>query len=761
MKKITKISIIFSILCLSIGTLSANKYYVLTLNNTLLCSGCSLPSFGNYYGYSLYTAINDANNHIGLDTIYFSKLLLGSPNLSTEFIGKVNGPAIPAAVAAATAYSVAAAAYTVSIDNSGYPPITDPVLIDAEFGFSGVVCGGGSPKIIISNSSGSGGNPFLLNPGSTGSTIRGLSISNFAAGITCNGSNNHTIINNAIFLNAGNGILLNDASGCLIVGNRIGIRPNGTAGGNGEFGILFDPNCTSCNNNTIGGASGCDRNYISNNGTAGTALFMSGISIQGTGLGKMMNANITNNYIGTDISGTIDMGNNENGLVSTFCDGCTIQDNVVSGNNDHGIIIQFAQNNSIVRNNIIGSDPSGTVSLGNTNFGINVESGTNFSIQTNQLKNNGKSGIYFQNSSTVVAVYSNIINNNNTSNLANNAGIFITGGSTRIQIGNTAAEANTISNNKKAGIQITGATSILNPIRQNKIFCNEGVGKGIVLTTSGNGAYAAPVITTFIGTTVSGTAPANSIVELFYDNSCAFCQGKTFVVSTTATAGGAFSATNAAFTTSANLSATATQPGGGNNKNTSPFSNCLSVVLPVELTSFEATLLPDFNVLLSWATSSEKNNAYFEIQKSTDLYSWKTIEKLEGMGNASTLTSYSSIDTSPTIGITYYRLVQTDFNGKQFFSTYAQVTIDSDLSVSVLGNPITEDAQVGIRSSGNETILIALLDIQGRVVFEDNSKSANATHLVDIKIDNYSNGIYFLKVSNGNKVILTKLIIQK
>ena len=760
MKKITKLLLIFSLICFTLSKVCANTYYVLTLDNRLLCSGCKLPGFGNYYGYSLSDAINDANANPGLDIISFEKLLLGSGNLSTEFIGKVNGPAIAGAVAAATSYSVGASSYTISIDNSGYPAITDPVLIDAEFGFSGVVCGGGSPKIIISNSSGSGGTPFRLNAGSTGSTIRGLSISNFATGIACNGSNNHTIINNAIFLNSGNGILLNDASGCLIVGNRIGIRPNGTAGGNGEFGVLFDPNCSTCNNNTIGGSSLCDRNYISNNGTAGNPLYMSGISIQGTALGKIMNAIIRNNYLGTDVSGTVDMGNKENGLVATFCDGCTIQDNVVSGNDDHGIIIQFNQNGGVVRNNIIGSDPSGTMSIGNTNFGIDAEGGTNFSIQNNQVINNGKSGIYFQNTSTIVNVYSNIINNNNTSNIAANAGIYITGGSTRIQIGNTATEENTISNNKKAGIQITGATSIQNPIRQNKIFCNEAVGRGIVLLSGGNGAYAAPVLAGLVGTTVSGTAPANSIVELFYDNSCAFCQGKTFVVSTTATAGGTFSVTNAAFTTTVNLSATATQSGGGNNRNTSPFSNCLSV-LPVELISFDATLLPDLKVFISWITTSEKNNAYFEIQKTNDFSSWSAIAKVEGVGNSNTINRYSIIDPSPNIGTTYYRIVQTDFDGRKSISQYVQITLESDLSVYLFGNPIHEDSQVGIICSNNENISLAMIDIQGRLLFEDYYISNGSMHLVDIKVKDLVNGLYFLKVINGKKIIINKIIIRK
>jgi hypothetical protein len=89
--------------------------------------------------------------------------------------------------------------------------------------------------------------------------------------------------------------------------------------------------------------------------------------------------------------------------------------------------------------------------------------------------------------------------------------------------------------------------------------------------------------------------------------------------------------------------------------------------LPVELTSFEATRQAGA-VLLKWATASEKNNDRFDVQRSADGQQFSTISTLRGNGTTNKGSSYTSKDTNPLSGVSYYRLQQVDQDGSVSYS---------------------------------------------------------------------------------------------
>ena len=51
------------------------------------------------------------------------------------------------------------------------------------------------------------------------------------------------------------------------------------------------------------------------------------------------------------------------------------------------------------------------------------------------------------------------------------------------------------------------------------------------------------------------------------------------------------------------------------------------------------------------------------MQKSIDGYEWEDKITIPGAGNTNTQMDYDWLDTKPSIGISYYRLKQTDYNG--------------------------------------------------------------------------------------------------
>jgi hypothetical protein len=98
------------------------------------------------------------------------------------------------------------------------------------------------------------------------------------------------------------------------------------------------------------------------------------------------------------------------------------------------------------------------------------------------------------------------------------------------------------------------------------------------------------------------------------------------------------------------------------------------LALPVELLYFEGYSFGSHNKF-TWATASEYNSEYFEIQSSQDGILWNPILKVPSSNNSTTKLTYSAIEYSPTQDINYYRLVQHDIDGE--YVIYSPITIDN------------------------------------------------------------------------------------
>jgi hypothetical protein len=83
-------------------------------------------------------------------------------------------------------------------------------------------------------------------------------------------------------------------------------------------------------------------------------------------------------------------------------------------------------------------------------------------------------------------------------------------------------------------------------------------------------------------------------------------------------------------------------------------------------------------VFLEWVTKSERNNDYFSIERSEDGKIFETIKQINGAGNSTKKLHYDFTDYSPLRGTNYYRLKQTDYDGKSEYSKIITITIQDD-----------------------------------------------------------------------------------
>lgn len=136
---------------------------------------------------------------------------------------------------------------------------------------------------------------------------------------------------------------------------------------------------------------------------------------------------------------------------------------------------------------------------------------------------------------------------------------------------------------------------------------------------------------------------------------------------------------------------------------------CSSVILPVELISFNAVLHGD-DVDLNWETASELNSDHFLIERANDDATWQTIGKVLASGTSPDLNRYKFQDESPSIGINYYRLKQLDKNGKANFSFIRSVQFTPQ--IVIYPNPVSSLLTISGKTEEQSTIRI--FDLFGR-----------------------------------------------
>ena len=364
-------------------------------------------------------------------------------------------------------------------------------------------------------------------------------------GLTISNSSNSVIKGLVINRFGGNGIFIfGDSVGNRIEGNYIGTNATGTLDqGNHIAGVsAFSDGPGVLSETVVGGTTPASRNLISGNEGAGVELGNSNFNgVQPGG------HRIQGNYIGTDKSGTKDLGNGDDGIFledtsANVVGGKTVASrNVISGNG--GGLDLFDASGTQMLGNRIGTTADGKGALGNDAYGVYIDGDQN--LGSNNALGDG-----------------------------------------------TSAGSNTIAFNGGDGIVIRGE-STSNAISRNSVFSNVGIGidladDGPTANDSGdsdigpNALQNKPVLssakTGSLKTTITGKLNAGhrdfDYLIQFYSNPSGTNEGKKFIgekiVTTDASANANFTFSPASKVgLGQNITATATDPGGNT---TSEFS---------------------------------------------------------------------------------------------------------------------------------------------------------------------------------------------
>jgi hypothetical protein len=180
--------------------------------------------------------------------------------------------------------------------------------------------------------------------------------------------------------------------------------------------------------------------------------------------------------------------------------------------------------------------------------------------------------------------------------------------------------------------------------------------------------------------------------------------------------------------------------------------------MPIKLTSFNAMV--NNNVVdLTWMTTQEINNDYFTIAKSIDEEAFEELIKIKGAGTSYESNHYKTTDISPTEGKSYYRLKQTDFDGRVTY--YKPVMIEYHyLHNGMKAYPLPFDGnEITIELSDmkpNAETHMEILNTSGQKVFKKNIVSDSNGNFREkiLFINPLPAGFYYLKADGYLKLIV-------
>lgn len=183
-------------------------------------------------------------------------------------------------------------------------------------------------------------------------------------------------------------------------------------------------------------------------------------------------------------------------------------------------------------------------------------------------------------------------------------------------------------------------------------------------------------------------------------------------------------------------------------------SSVSCAALSIELLNFSATAEDHKHVELYWQTASEVNNDYFTLERSVDGITWEIVTMIDGAGNSSKLLDYSATDKTPYPGISYYRLKQTDFDGKFNYSQIRSVAIPENSEPNIYPNPL--HSQLTIEGSVAELKEIIIYNLLGQDVTPLTQQITKDKTKSVIDVSQLKTGIYYIKT----KTILSKVYKQ-
>ncbi len=179
--------------------------------------------------------------------------------------------------------------------------------------------------------------------------------------------------------------------------------------------------------------------------------------------------------------------------------------------------------------------------------------------------------------------------------------------------------------------------------------------------------------------------------------------------------------------------------------------------LPISLLYFNAKSNGK-EVLITWETGVEVNNQVFTIQRSKNGIQFEDILFTNGAGNSTEVLRYSQNDKEPYPGVSYYRLKQTDFDGKYSFSDIAAVKMEQEQMhlASFIASKENSAIDFDLFLPGSATVNVTINTALGRSIYSVSEEQKDNFRHYHIDGSFLAAGIYYINIMSGEAVIARK-----
>lgn len=179
-----------------------------------------------------------------------------------------------------------------------------------------------------------------------------------------------------------------------------------------------------------------------------------------------------------------------------------------------------------------------------------------------------------------------------------------------------------------------------------------------------------------------------------------------------------------------------------------------SDLLPLSFLSFTATTQQN-KILLNWSTANEINNDYFTIERSSNNKDFAVTGTVSSNTKPQTPNNYSYTDNMPLNGKSFYRLKQTDKDGKFSYSGVVTVTVSNNVALIIYPNPAKNYINITINKSGIATIKV--YDAEGRQVI-NKMEPVNSGQSTSVTLVSLIAGVYYVEVSMDGEIIKERFV---
>jgi len=168
--------------------------------------------------------------------------------------------------------------------------------------------------------------------------------------------------------------------------------------------------------------------------------------------------------------------------------------------------------------------------------------------------------------------------------------------------------------------------------------------------------------------------------------------------------------------------------------------------LAVKMKSFEGWRGNDFN-LLTWVTSKETNNQYFEIERSADGNNYSTLGRVEGALNSSVERRYSFNDKEP-LYTGFYRLKQVDAHGNVTYSRVIRIIRPVTATLfAKFENPVHDILKANLQTSETGAAQINIVDVTGKTMYAESIQLQKGNNQYSSNLAKLAPGTYYMVIT--------------